>query len=145
MLILDHGYIQPSAYDTVNSYKSESDYFANQGFLVLKPDYRGNGNSEYRSSPDVFCLSDRCLKLIASVANISAANPNQIFFWSHSWVGTPEVLEAAAKNKDLAGKIKGAIFWAPVTDPVKWFSKSHLPALLKQLSHLILIRKLFKS
>ncbi|PIP74905.1 MAG: hypothetical protein COW87_01365, partial [Candidatus Levybacteria bacterium CG22_combo_CG10-13_8_21_14_all_35_11] len=27
---------------------------------------------------------------------------------------------------DLKGKIKGAILWAPVTDPVKWFSQPNL-------------------
>jgi fermentation-respiration switch protein FrsA (DUF1100 family) len=71
------------------------------------------------------------LNLISSVGNISDANSNQIFLWSHSMGGevTLEVLEAAAKNKNFSQKIKGAIFWAPVTDPIKWFSKNHLSAL----------------
>jgi dipeptidyl aminopeptidase/acylaminoacyl peptidase len=73
------------------------------------------------------------LNLIASVENISDANANQIFLWSHSMGGevTLEVLEVAAKNNDFASKIKGAIFWAPVTDPVKWFSRNHLPTLIE--------------
>jgi len=132
VLILDHGYIQPNTYDTVNSYKAESDYFANQGFLVLKPDYRGNGNSEVTNQALMrFAYPIDVLNLITSVGNISAANANKIFLWSHSMGGevTLEVLEASARNKDLAQKIKGAIFWAPVTDPVKWFSKSNLPNL----------------
>jgi uncharacterized membrane protein/pimeloyl-ACP methyl ester carboxylesterase len=129
VLILDHGYIQPNLYDTVNSYKSESDYFANQGFLVLKPDYRGNGNSEVTDQALMrFAYPIDVLNLISSVENISNANPNQIFLWSHSMGGevTLEVLEAVAKNKDLSARIKGAIFWAPVTDPIKWFSKNNL-------------------
>ena len=132
VLILDHGYIQPGIYDTVNSYKSESDYFANHGFLVLKPDYRGNGNSEITDTALArFAYPIDILNLIFSLNNISDANPNQIFLWSHSMGGevTLEVLEAAAKDPDFPAKIKGAIFWAPVTDPAKWFSKSHLPAL----------------
>jgi len=132
VLMLDHGYIQPNTYDTVNSYKSESDYFANQGFLVLKPDYRGNGNSEVTDQALMrFAYPIDVLTLVSSLSNISQANQNQVFLWSHSMGGevTLEVLEASAKNKDFTGKIKGAIFWAPVTDPVKWFSQSHLPAL----------------
>jgi uncharacterized membrane protein/fermentation-respiration switch protein FrsA (DUF1100 family) len=132
VLILDHGYIQPNTYDTVNSYKSESDYFANQGFLVLKPDYRGNGNSEIVDTALMrFAYPIDVLNLIASTENISDANVNKIFLWSHSMGGevTLEVLEALSKNESLSEKIKGAIFWAPVTDPVTWFSRSHLPTL----------------
>jgi len=132
VLILDHGYIQPDTYDTINSYKAESDYFANQGFLVLKPDYRGNGNSEIADPALMrFAYPIDVLNLMASIENVPNANTHQIFLWSHSMGGevTLEVLEAAAKNDDFAAKIKGAIFWAPVTDPVKWFSKSHLPTL----------------
>lgn len=132
VLVIDHGYIQPNTYDTVNSYKSESDYFADQGFLVLKPDYRGNGNSEITDTALMrFAYPIDVLNLIFSLKNIPDANLNQIFFWSHSMGGevTLEVLEASAKDPDFPAKIKGAIFWAPVTDPVKWFSKSHLAAL----------------
>jgi len=132
VLIIDHGYIQPNLYDTISSYQSESDYFANQGFLVLKPDYRGNGNSEVTDTALMrFAYPIDVLNLLSSIGNVKDANPNQIFFWSHSMGGevTLEVLEAAAKNKDFLKTIKGAIFWAPVTDPVKWFSKSHLPSL----------------
>jgi uncharacterized membrane protein/fermentation-respiration switch protein FrsA (DUF1100 family) len=132
VLIIDHGYIQPSVYNTVNSYKPESDYFANQGFLVLKPDYRGNGNSEIANQALMrFAYPIDVLNLITSVGNIPDANASKIFLWSHSMGGevTLEALEVAAKNKSLSSKIQGAIFWAPVTDPVKWFSRSHLPTL----------------
>ena len=132
VVIIDHGYIQPSLYDTVTSYQSESDYFANQGFLVLKPDYRGNANSEVTDTALMrFEYPIDVLNLIASVDNINDANKNQISLWSHSMGGevTLEVLEVASKNDDFSSKIKGAVFWAPVTDPVKWFSKNNLPKL----------------
>jgi len=132
VLIIDHGYIQPSAYDTASSYKAESDYFANHGFLVLKPDYRGNANSEITDTALMrFAYPIDVLTLLSSVDNIPQANKKKVFFWSHSMGGevTLEVLESVIKNKNLSTKIKGAIFWAPVTDPVKWFSKNHLSAL----------------
>ncbi|HYM65567.1 MAG TPA: DUF2079 domain-containing protein, partial [Candidatus Sulfotelmatobacter sp.] len=132
VLVLNHGYIQPSIYNTINSYKSDSDYFANQGFIVLKPDYRGNANSEIDNKALMrFAYPIDVLNLISSVQNIKVANSNKIFLWSHSMGGevTLTDLEAISKNKELADKIKGAVFWAPVTDPVKWFSKNHLPKL----------------
>jgi len=132
ILILDHGYIQPSTYDTVNSYKTESDYFADQGFLVIKPDYRGNGNSEDDNQALMrFAYPIDVLTLLNSIENIPQANKNEVFLWSHSMGGevTLEVLEVAGKKASLSSKIKGAIFWAPVTDPIKWFSKQNLPKL----------------
>ena len=132
VVVLNHGYIQPNLYNTVTSYKTDSDYFANQGFLVIKPDYRGNGNSD-TTDPSLmrFAYPIDVVNLISSIENIKEANSNQIFLWSHSMGGevSLEVLEIASSNKKIAPNIKGAVFWAPVTDPVKWFSKSHLPQL----------------
>lgn len=132
VVIIDHGYIQPNSYDTVNSYKAESDYFANQGFLVLKPDYRGNGKSEDDNQALMrFAYPIDVLTLISSLPNVPQADESQVFLWSHSMGGevTLEVLEAIGKQPELAKTIKAAVFWAPVTDPVKWFSKSNLPNL----------------
>ena len=132
VLILDHGYIQPNTYDTINSYKSDSDYFANQGFLVIKPDYRGNGNSEVIDQALMrFAYPIDVLNLIVSIPNIPEADSDNLYLWSHSMGGevSLEMLEIAAKNDNFTSKIKGAIFWAPVTDPVKWFSRNNLPNL----------------
>jgi uncharacterized membrane protein/pimeloyl-ACP methyl ester carboxylesterase len=134
VLILNHGYINPTTYDTINSYKSDSDYFANQGFLIIKPDYRGNGNSEVNNTSLMrFAYPIDVLNLISSVPNIKEANSNQIFLWSHSMGGevTLEVLEVANKHDELGSRIKGAVFWAPVTDAKAWFSRSHLPSLVE--------------
>jgi uncharacterized membrane protein/pimeloyl-ACP methyl ester carboxylesterase len=136
ILIVDHGYIKPETYDTVNSYKSETDYFANQGFLVLKPDFRGNGNSEVTDPALMrFAYPIDVLTLIASLNNIPQANKNQISLWSHSMGGeiTLEVLEILKTQPSLASGIKSAAFWAPVTDPVKWFSRTNLPQLQEAL------------
>ena len=132
VVVIDHGYIPPAQYNTVNSYKSESDYFANNGFLVIKPDYRGNGNSELDNQAFMrFEYPVDVLTLLSSLSNIQNADLNNVFLWSHSMGGevTLTVLEVSSQNKSLSTLIKGAAFWAPVTDPVKWFSKSNLPRL----------------
>jgi dipeptidyl aminopeptidase/acylaminoacyl peptidase len=46
---------------------------------------------------------------------------------------TLEVLEILKTQPSLASGIKSAAFWAPVTDPVKWFSRTNLPQLQEAL------------
>ncbi len=132
VLIINHGYINPKYYDTVNSYKSITDYFSSLGFLVLKPDYRGNGKSEVDNKALMrFAYPIDVMNLIESVKNINGADKNKIYMWGHSMGGevTLEVLEIIGKNPELAKNIKAAVLWAPVTDPLKWFAKSHISQL----------------
>lgn len=132
VVIIDHGYIQPNLYSTENSYKSEADYFANNGFLVLKPDYRGNGNSDVIDTSVMrFAYPVDVLTLINSISNVKQADANNVFLWGHSMGGevTLEVMEVISAKGDFSTKTKAAVLWAPVTDPVKWFSLAHLPLL----------------
>ena len=128
--IVDHGFILPNQYSTTDSYKAETDYFANQGYIVLKPDYRGNANSDVTNTALMrFAYPIDVLTLLTSLSNIPQANPNEIYIYGHSMGGeiTLKVLEIASKNPQLLAKIKAAVVWAPVTNLVDWFSKSHVP------------------
>jgi len=130
VMIINHGFIEPTAYDTINSYKRITDYFSEKGYLVLKPDYRGNGNSETQDKALMrFAYPVDVLNLIVSLDNIPQANPNRIYLYGHSMGGeiTLKVLEIAGKNPETLAKIKAAVVWGPVTNLVDWFSKSHVP------------------
>ena len=130
VMIINHGFIEPTAYNTINSYKSITDYFSEKGYLVLKPDYRGNGNSETQDKALMrFAYPVDVLNLIVSLDNIPQANPNRIYLYGHSMGGeiTLKVLEIAGKNPETLAKIKAAVVWGPVTNLVDWFSKSHVP------------------
>lgn len=119
LLILNHGYIEPQNYSTIHSYRNPFDYFANKGFIVLKPDYRANGNSQGDRTDPLNRLNYPIdvLNLIASVPSlnktISNSNKRNIFMWGHSMGGdiTLKVLEVAGT------KIKAASLWAPVSAP----------------------------
>jgi uncharacterized membrane protein/pimeloyl-ACP methyl ester carboxylesterase/uncharacterized membrane protein YbhN (UPF0104 family) len=129
VLILNHGYINPAAYNNVTDYAQIEEYFANTGFLVIKPDYRGNGKSDGAGEPlNRFAYPIDVLNLIASLKNVSQADANRIYIWGHSMGGevSLQTVEAAEKVPNIKGKIKAVDLWAPVTDPVKWFTKSHL-------------------
>ncbi len=129
VIILNHGYIQPSQYDTVSSYATIANFFANNGYIVLKPDYRGNGNSQgsedalqrYNYPVDV-------LTLLASVKHIPNADMSHMYLWGHSMGGevTLTVLEVLGKQSSLAKGVRAAVLWAPVTDPAQWFGTDNL-------------------
>lgn len=118
-LILNHGYIDPQYYSTVHSYKNPFDFFANKGFIVLKPDYRANGNSQGDRTDPLNRLNYPIdvLNLIASLPSLDLTIPNSdkrsILMWGHSMGGdiTLKVLEVAGT------KIKAASLWAPVSAP----------------------------
>jgi len=129
VLILNHGYINPREYSTENSYKTIADFYAENGFVVIKPDYRGNADSELDSNALMrFAYPIDVLNLLSSLNSINNINQNKIFLWGHSMGGEValEVLEVISKNSELSKKIKGAVIWAPVSDPIEWFSQPNL-------------------
>lgn len=111
VVIVNHGYIPPEKYSVTNSYINTSRYFASQGFLVLKPDYRGHDQSEGESSNRLFSRSEYTidvLSLIGTIDSIPTANTNKIFMYGHSMGGdvTLQVLESSSR-------VAGATLWAP--------------------------------
>jgi len=130
VVIINHGFIEPKNYSTVNSYKSITDYFSENGYLVLKPDYRGNGSSEVTDKALMrFAYPIDVLNLIESLKSIPQANSNQIYLYGHSMGGEVVliVLEIAGNKPQTLAKIKAAVLWAPVTNLSDWFNKSHVP------------------
>src|SRR5258708_2121371 len=45
-IIFNHGYIPPKLYNTTERYVAYVDAITREGYIVFKPDYRGNGNSQ---------------------------------------------------------------------------------------------------
>jgi uncharacterized protein len=142
-LILNHGYIDPAIYSTISSYRSAFDYFANKGFIVLKPDYRAHGNSGGDKKDPLNRLNYPIdvLNLIASLPSLSPTiaenSKRDIFMWSHSMGG-----DISLKVLEVAGsKIKRASFWAPVSAPypesMLYFLKIHDAANYEKTKELV--------
>ena len=147
VVIIDHGFIEPKDYNTINSYKNITDYFSQKGYLVLKPDYRGNANSETEDTALMrFAYPVDVLNLIESLKNIPQANPNQIYLYGHSMGGevTLKVLEVVGKKPSILTRIKAAVVWAPVTNLSDWFNKSHVPWLQETKNNKDYYAKTFK-
>ncbi len=109
-IVFVHGYIPPSQYLTNGeAYSAYVDYLARNGFVVLKIDLRGHGESEgepgggYYGSDYVVDT----LNAYEALKNADFVNPQSIGLWGHSMAGNI-VLRSMVVNTD----IKAAVIWA---------------------------------
>lgn len=123
VILFHHGYIPPAQYSTEHSYSEFVDVFAKSGYIVFKPDYRGNGGSHGAPlqpyiSPDYVTDS---MNALASIQKYPDANPQKIGVFGHS-MGGNIVLHELVISKD----IKAAELMAGVVGDeagiVKWWN-----------------------
>lgn len=121
VVLLNHGYIPPPEYSTEQSYVREVEMLAAAGYIVFKPDYRGNGNSpgtpsQPYISPDYVTDS---LNALASIKKYPDADPNSIGVWGHSMGGNITLhelvvshdLKAAVLMAGVVGSYSGILDW----------------------------------
>lgn len=108
-IVFVHGYIPPTLYKTREKYIAYVDYLARNGFVVLKIDLRGHGDSEgeagggyYGSDYIVDTLNAR-----AALQNTNYVNKNAIGMWGHSMAGNILLRSVAAKQD-----IPAIVIWA---------------------------------
>lgn len=112
VIIFNHGYIPPESYKTTERYVAYVAAFARNGYIVFKPDYRGNGSSE--GSPEGAYYSPAyavdVLNALASLKRYPDADPNKIGMWGHSMGGNIILRDLVVDTKD----IKAAVIWGGV-------------------------------
>ncbi|MFQ5854707.1 MAG: alpha/beta hydrolase family protein [Anaerolineae bacterium] len=87
IVILNHGYINPSRYWTGAGSHSAADYLARRGYITISPDYRGYGTSDDGPNPFRKGLVIDVLNLVELVNTIPKADPERIAMWGHSMGG----------------------------------------------------------
>ena len=111
VVVFNHGYIPPAEYRTTERYIAYVDGFARNGYIVIKPDYRGHGSSEgvavgaYGSNAYTIDVSNA----VASIKRFKDVNPEKIGMWGHSLGGFITLRNMVAR-KD----IKAGVIWAGV-------------------------------
>jgi dipeptidyl aminopeptidase/acylaminoacyl peptidase len=112
VILFNHGYISPDQYQTTERYVAYVDAFAKNGYIVFKPDFRGNGNSEGQPegayySP-AYAIDD--LNALSSIKKYQDADPNKIGVWGHSMGGNITLRDLVVNTTD----IKAAVIWGGV-------------------------------
>lgn len=111
VIVFNHGYIPPDQYRTTERYVAYQDAFARNGYIVLKPDYRGHGDSDgdpsHGSRGPEYTID--VLNAVASLQRYPDADPERVGMWGHS-MGGGITLRAMVVTDD----IKAGVIWAGV-------------------------------
>jgi dipeptidyl aminopeptidase/acylaminoacyl peptidase len=112
VIIFNHGYIPPEQYATTERYIAYTDAFSRNGYILLRPDYRGNGNSEGKPEGAYYspAYTIDVLNAVSSIKKYPGADSNRIGMWGHS-MGGAVTLRSMVVTKD----IRVGIIWAGVT------------------------------
>lgn len=109
--VFNHGYIPPTEYRTTERYTAYVDGFARNGYIVMRPDYRGHDRSEgeptgaYGSN----AYTVDVLNAVSSVKKYKDADPSKIGMWGHSLGGF-----LTLRNMVVRDDIKAGVIWAGV-------------------------------
>lgn len=112
VIIFNHGYIPPQSYKTTERYADYTDTFARNGYIVFKPDYRGNGNSQGQPEGAYYspAYATDVLNALTTLKNYKDANPEKIGMWGHSMGSNIVLRDIVVNTKD----IKAAVIWGGV-------------------------------
>ncbi|OLV20256.1 alpha/beta hydrolase family protein [Deinococcus marmoris] len=110
-IVFNHGYIPPDEYRTTERYVAYQDAFARAGYVTLKSDYRGHGDSEgtARGGYNDPGYTVDVLNAAASLKADPRVNRARMGVWGHS-MGGQLSLRAMLVDPDL----KAASLWAGV-------------------------------
>ena len=114
VIVFNHGYIPPALYRTTERYIAYQAAFASTGYIVFKPDYRGNGNSE-GSARGGYGNTDYTvdvLNALHSIKQYKDADPNRMGMWGHSMGGA-----LTLRSMVTVDEIKAGVIWAGVVAP----------------------------
>lgn len=116
VIILCHGYYNPEQYSTYTGYIGDMNFYSQHGFVVIKPDYRGQGLSSDAGKPEgayySMAYNTDVMSLISAVKQTPNLNKNNINLWGHS-MGAYIALRAAVLSPDIKNVI---LLSGPVAD-----------------------------
>lgn len=111
VIIFNHGYQIPKLYTPDGNYIAYMDALAKSGYVIFKPDYRGNGKSEGSPSSAYFSpnYAIDVLNAIASIKKFSNVNSEKIGMWGHSMGGN-----ISLRVSEISPDIKVVVIWSGV-------------------------------
>ena len=110
-IVFNHGYIPPDQYRTTERYVAYTDVFSRNGYVLIRPDYRGHGESEGEARGG-YSSNDYTIDVLnayASLKKYPAVNPERIGFWGHSMGGFITLRAMVVDPTIKAGVIWGGV------------------------------------
>ena len=116
IVILLRGYLDQSIYQTGVGRKRVGEYFRDNGYITLAPDFLGYGGSSVESSnifETRFQTYTTVLTLLKSIdkGDFPSWDGKNIFIWAHSNGG-----QIALTTLEVTGGNYPTVLWAPVTE-----------------------------
>ena len=113
VIVMIRGYVDVWAYKTGTGTRKPAEFFAQNGFITLAPDFLGYGSSDPEEKDILLNRFQRpvtVLDLLASIKTLPQADPENIFLWGHSNGG-----QIALSVLEISGRPIPTTLWAPVT------------------------------
>lgn len=113
VVVMLRGYVDVWAYQTGTGTKKPAEFFAQNGFITLAPDFLGYGGSDPEDKDILVNRFERpvtVLNLLASIKSLPQADNDNVFLWGHSNGG-----QIAISVLEISGKNIPTALWAPVT------------------------------
>jgi uncharacterized protein len=111
VIVFNHGFIPPAEYRTTEKYIAYTDAFSRAGYVLIRPDYRGHGNSEGVASGG-YGSNDYTIDVLNALSSIKkypGVNPEKIGMWGHSMGGFVTLRNMVVRNDITVG-----VIWAGV-------------------------------
>lgn len=113
VIVMLRGYVDDKIYQTGMGTQKPSEYFAQNGFITLAPDFLGFGQSDDTYADileDRFVRPVTVIDLLASIKTLEQADTGKVALWAHSNGG-----QIALSVLEISKKAYPTVLWAPVT------------------------------
>ena len=129
VVLIVHDLSISKKYNSVTSEEKISQYFASRGYIAIKPDLRGFGQSESQGGPlERFAYPIDVLNLIYSLPSLENIDYSNIFLYGRG-MGAEiilKVLEVTAKDTDIKETVRAAALVSPISDTIAYFEDQDL-------------------
>lgn len=115
LILMIRGFVDQQIYTQGVGTKSGAEYFSQNGFITIAPDFLGYGGSDKESSnifESRFQTYTTVLSTLASLGSIAEWDAKNVFIWGHSNGG-----QVALTILEITKKSYPTVLWAPVSKP----------------------------
>ena len=115
LILMLRGYVDQEIYQTGIGTSKAAEYFVQNGFITIAPDFFGYGQSDEQSEDVMearFQTYTTVLSLISSLDQVEVWDKTNLFMWGHSNGGQVALTTLEIINKNIPTTL-----WAPVSKP----------------------------